>query len=150
MRYKKIILLLLFILLLVGCNHQNESSYSDSENPNIKHLSTNSTQDTAMQAKELLIKKDDITAVHAVNTDDTLLVTVEIPHHERFSLKDKSEAYKKELEQTFPDFTVELSTDKKIILETSKLEEKMTNQTLSKEEIKKQMEKIIQLSKKQT
>ncbi|WP_193063262.1 hypothetical protein [Oceanobacillus oncorhynchi] len=148
MRNKKIALLLLFILFLVGCNHQNESSYS--ENPNIKHLSTNSSQDPATQAKELLINKDDITAVHAVNTDDTLLVTIEVPYHERFSLQDKTEVYQKELEQTFPDFTIELSTDKKIILETAKLEEKMDNQTLTKEEIKKKMKEIIHLSKEQT
>ncbi|MFD1388103.1 hypothetical protein ACFQ4Z_14970 [Oceanobacillus oncorhynchi subsp. oncorhynchi] len=148
MRNKKMALLLLFILFLAGCNHQNESSYS--ENPNIKHLSTNSSQDPATQAKELLIDKDDITAVHAVNTEDTMLVTIEIPHHERFSLQDKTEAYQKELEQAFPDFTIELSTDKKIILETAKLEEKMDNQTLTKEEIKKKMKEIIHLSKEQT
>ncbi|MFD1066074.1 hypothetical protein [Oceanobacillus locisalsi] len=148
MRYKKITLLLLFMMFLVGCHHTNESS--NSENPNIQHLSTNSSQDTAAQAKEFLMGQDDIKAVHAVNTKDTLLVTIEIPHHERFSLQDKKETYQKELKKIFPDFTVELSTDQKIVLETSKLEEKMKNQTITEEEIKKRIEKIIQLSKEQT
>ncbi|WP_080874907.1 hypothetical protein [Oceanobacillus timonensis] len=148
MQYKQIPLLLLFIIFLVGCHHTNESS--NSENPNIQHLSTNSSQDTATQAKEFLESKDDIQAVHAANTKDTLLVTIEIPHHERFALQDKRKAYQKKLQQMFPDFTVELSTDKKIVLETSKLEEKIQNQSLTEEEIKKKIEKIIQLSKEQT
>lgn len=147
MNFRKITLLLLFIIFLVGCNH-NESSYSD--NPNITHLSTDSDQEIAVQAKELLTDKNDIETVHAVNTKDTLLVTIEIPHHERFSLRQKTKTYQKELEQVFPDFTVELSTDKKIILETADLEEKMTKNTLTEDEIKKQIEKIIHLSKEQT
>ncbi|WP_152657369.1 hypothetical protein [Oceanobacillus sp. CFH 90083] len=147
MRFKKMTLLLIFIAFLAGCNHDNESS---SENPNIEHLSTNSYQETAAQSKKLLMDKDDIKAVHAVNTKDTLLVTIDVPHHERFSLQDIKKAYQKELEQTFPNFTIELSTDKKIILETSKLEEKMTNQAITEEEIKKKIEEIIRLSKEQT
>ncbi|MFD1415417.1 hypothetical protein [Oceanobacillus jeddahense] len=148
MGIKRITLFLSFIIFLVGCHHNNESSHS--ENPNIKHLSTNSYHETATQAKELLMEKEDIKAVHAVNTDDTLLITIEVPHHERFSLEDKRKAYQKEIEQTFPNFTIELSTDKKIILETTKLEEKMTNQTISEEELKKKVEEIIHLSKEQT
>lgn len=149
MNSRKITLLILFIIFLAGCNH-SESSYSD--DPNIKHLSTSSNQEqeAAVQAKELLADRDDIKAVHAVNTKDMLLVTIEIPHHERFSLKEKSKTYQKELEQNFPNFTIELSTDKKIILETADLEEKITKNTLTDDEIKKQMEKIIHLSKEQT
>ncbi|GGP14584.1 hypothetical protein [Oceanobacillus neutriphilus] len=147
MNSRKITLLVLFIIFLTGCNH-NESSYSD--DPNITHLSTSSNQEAAVQAKELLTDRDDIEAVHAVNTKDTLLVTIEIPHHERFSLKEKTKTYQKELKQTFPNFTIELSTDKKIIIEITELEEKITKNALTEDEIKKQMEKIIHLSKEQT
>lgn len=147
MNSRKITLLLLFIIFLAGCNH-NESSYSD--NPNITHLSTSSNQEAAVQAKELFTDREDIEAVHAVNTKDTLLVTIEIPHHERFSLEEKSKTYQKELERAFPDFTIELSTDKKIIIETAELEEKIVKNNLVEDEIKKQMEKIIHLSKEQT
>lgn len=147
MHLKKIIILLSFTMFLVGCTHQ-ESSYQ--EKPNIEHLSTNSYQQASIQAKELLMNKDDLKAIHAVNTDDTLLVTIEVPHHERFSLVDISKQYQKELEKAFPDYTVELSTDKKIILETAELEEKAAENKLTKDEMKKKMEKIIHLSKEQT
>ncbi|GIO22379.1 hypothetical protein [Oceanobacillus sp. J11TS1] len=148
MHFNKIIILLLSLtLFLVGCNHQ-ESSYQDK--PNIERISTNSHQDAATKAKELLMDRDDIKAVHAVNTEDILLITVETPHHERFNLEDIRKKYQKELEKAFPNFSIELSTDKKIGLETTKLEEKIAENTITKDEIKKKMKKIIQLSKEQT
>lgn len=67
-----------------------------------------------------------------------------------FHWKKKSKTYQKELERAFPDFTIELSTDKKIIIETAELEEKIVKNNLIEDEIKKQMEKIIHLSKEQT
>lgn len=147
--YMKVIISFIFIVLLFGCG-QNDTSSRDQPEHNLDRLSSQSSQDTADEAKKQLLKNEEIEAVQAVNTSDTLLITIEIPHHERFSLQKKREQYQKELEKTFPHFTIELSTDKKIILELADLEEKIKQGELTEKQMEKEVKKVVELSKEQT
>src|SRR5690606_29761018 len=86
---------------------------------------------------------EEITGIKAVNSDKEMIIAVQIKHMKRFFLAKHRKAWQKEMEKQFPGWKVELSTDKKIYLELDKLEEKINNDTLLKDEFKKEEKRPI-------
>lgn len=145
----------IFSFLLIGCganNTLNPLDEQEKEQINLSKISTKQpiNQAPANRAKDMLREHSEITAIYAVNTDKQLLVTIEIQHMQRFKLQQLKKQLTKKLEKAFPDLTVELSADKKIVMEMEKLEKNLEQKQYSKKELKKEVKRIIDFSKEQT
>jgi hypothetical protein len=144
------------IALIAGCN-TNDSVLEPAGTPNndinLMKISKNHEVDQHIsnQAKESMRKYAEITTAKAVNTDKKMLMSVEVEHNERLNLARIEEQLKKEMEEQFPNITVELSTDKKIVIELDKLEKELQkDNTYSPKKLEKELDKLISLSKEQT
>ncbi|WP_052345784.1 hypothetical protein [Paucisalibacillus sp. EB02] len=155
MKYKfKIIYGILSLFLIVGCSNDEAGPSNTGEKVNITQISSKQTYDQkyANEAKKVLSQKDNIQKVFAVNSDELLIIAIEVPHHERFQLSDTNKKLSKEMDKKFKkdDISVELATDKKIIIELEALEKQIQNNSISKKELKKQLKHISKLLKEQT
>lgn len=149
---KKICLIsIVFALLLGACgNTVSESDPSKADNPSIIQTSTNYQQEASKQAKELIADQHEFNEIIAVNSEDLIIIGVDPKHHDRFRLKELQKSLKDTVESSLTSHDIELSTDQKIILELRKLQGKITERTLSKEQLSKEVERIRKLSKEQT
>lgn len=139
------------ILFLIGCTGGTDSS-SQGTNDKFTQISNESPIDQSVsnQAKQLLSKNDDITTVKAVNTTKTLVIALEVHHNKRFQLAKTRKKLKKKLKKEFPDKKIELSTDRKAILELQRLEKKINASTLSKKKLKDEVKQLVNLLNEQT
>lgn len=143
----------LIFILTVGCNDENNTQQNQDQNPiNVTQISTKKVydQEYSNEAKQILSTKENINNVYAVNSDDLLVIAIEVPHHARFNLKKLNTKLSKEMDKKFKDIKVELATDKKIILELKDLEEKIKNDKISKKELNKRLKHISKLLKEMT
>ncbi|SHG90802.1 hypothetical protein [Virgibacillus chiguensis] len=151
----KFLTIVVLSLLIVGCNTANTletSKENEKDEVNITKISRNQSidQTPSNQAKDLLQQHSEINAIHAVNTDKQLLATVEVKHMQRFKLQNIKKKLTKKLQKNFPDLKVELSADKKIMMELGKLEKNLNKKQYSKKEVQKEVQRIIDFSKEQT
>ncbi|AUJ26865.1 hypothetical protein [Virgibacillus dokdonensis] len=151
----KFLTIVVLSLLIVGCNTANTletSKENEKDEVNITKISRNQPidQTPSNQAKDLLRQNSEINAIHAVNTDKQLLATVEVKHMQRFKLQNIKKKLTKKLQKNFPDLKVELSADKKIMMELGKLEKNLNKKQYSKKEVQKEVQRIIDFSKEQT
>jgi hypothetical protein len=140
-------------LLLTACgNEPQEQGQQGRDSPDITKISNEKliSQKPANEAKDILSDHEEITAIKAVNTKDSLFIAVEVEHHERFTMEQLEKKYKKEMKKHFKDLKIEFSTDKKIVLELDKLEQKINHNDISKKEIEKKFKQIVNLAKEQT
>ena len=149
--FQKFFLFFSLAIVCAGCgtDETKESQSSLDINP-LSAKSALFDQSPSNMAKESLMEYEEITGIKAVNSDKEMIIAVQIKHMKRFFMAKHRKAWQKEMEKQFPGWKVELSTDRKIYLELDKLEEKINNDTLSKDELKKEMKHIIKLSKEQT
>lgn len=152
-QFVRILSLISFIFILVGCM-QSETSYDRAEDNSLEltKLSTKglTDQQPADQAKHFLSQFEEVSSVRAVNNDGQLLIAVELNHHDRFATDRLEKELTKEVKKQYNDMQITLSTDQKVLLELRKLEEAITNNNISKEDIKKELHRIKKLSKEQT
>jgi len=153
MKSKKTFILILLLIVLVGCNNQN-NTLEDKDNSNVDMTKINHptsiNQDQSNRAKDSLSKDNNITNIHAVNTEKQLVIAIDISHMKRFRLKKIEEDLKKKMKKQFPRMDVYFSTDKKIILELEKLEQDINSKSLAKKDISKKVKKIIELMSEKT
>lgn len=153
MKKANFILLCFCVLLFSGCM-KNDLTYegSNEETLDLTKMSTKGINDQqpADQAKYFLSQFEEVQSVRAVNHEDELLIAVELKQHDRFFLDDLERDLKKEVKKQYRDMQITLSTDKKILLELTELEEAVTNQDISKDDIGKELKRIKKLSKEQT
>src|SRR5690625_1778042 len=150
------LLIVSMIAIITGCN-TDDSVLEPTGTPNndidLMKISENHQLDQHIsnQAKDSMRKYAEVTAAKAVNTDEKMLMAIEVEHNERFNLTSIQKQLQKEIEEQFPHIKVEFSTDKKIILELDKLEKKIQkDNTYSQKKLKKEMDKLINQSKEQT
>jgi hypothetical protein len=145
---------IILMVSIIGCSNDSNTQRNSDNTISITQISTknNYNQQYSNEAKKTLSQKEDITKVVAVNTNKLLVIAIEVPHHERFNLNDLNKELSKEMDDKFKDkdLKVELTTDKKIVLELEKLEEKLKKNEISKKELKKQLKHISKLLKEQT
>lgn len=141
----------MILFFLIGCQATSMEQPNDEE-PSYTKLSTQNEFDQQLsnQVKEYLKDNKDLTSVQAVNDEEKILITFEIPHMKRFKLADIRKELKKDIKEKFQIKKVEVSTDQKVILELDKLEEEIQDKSVNKNELKKELKRIIKLSKKQT
>lgn len=157
MKAIKTILLFSFGLILIGCGTDTTQEPIDNNKYN-NHIEFNQitankksiTQDSANEAKEYLSVHDEINTIYAVNTSEKLLIAIEVPHHERLGLAQIQKDRTNDMADKFPNMEVEISTDKKIVLELERIEEALKADSMSKKELEKELDKVINLSKEQT
>lgn len=148
MKMKKLIILSSLIILF-GCSFDKENHSPPGDITNI------STRDSFSQKKadhaiQFLLNDDRVTHAYAVNSKNKMIVAVEVPHLKRLRLQKIKQQLTDKLKKEFPDLDLSLSTDKKIVIELKKLQNKINSGTLSKKEIQKKMQTIIDLSKEET
>ena len=152
--YKKSFVLYVgFVILLTACGNDLSMEPADNnEKIDLTKISNETliSQQPSNKAKDLLRKYDEIITVKAVNTDETMLIAIEIEHMKRLELAKIQKQYQKEMKKQFKDLDVELSTDKKIIIELNKLEKQIINAEIQNKELKKKLKQIVKLSKEQT
>ncbi|MBR3120424.1 MULTISPECIES: hypothetical protein [Oceanobacillus] len=152
--YKKSFVLYVgFVILLTACGNDLSMEPADNnEKIDLTKISNETliSQQPSNKAKDLLRKHDEIITVKAVNTDETMLIAIEIEHMKRLELAKIQKQYQKEMKKQFKDLDVELSTDKKIIIELNKLEKQIINAEIQNKELKKKLKQIVKLSKEQT
>lgn len=151
MKLKKLTVLIIIALVLTSCASNNPKTKQDSSQGTI-HLSnqTSHSQSKAEQAKEKLRHDENINHVLAVNSKDKLVIAIEVPHMKRFQLKKIEKHATKKMKKTFPNMTVHLSTDKKIVMELDELENELATRDVSQKELNKKINKLIQLMNEQT
>ncbi|MDR4889558.1 YhcN/YlaJ family sporulation lipoprotein [Fredinandcohnia sp. QZ13] len=133
--------------LLTGCKENIDSVKNQSTSITKISAKKSTNQTTANHAKELVIKRDDVTGVRGVNTDKELLIAITVPQIDRFQLKTIEKNVKEELKKKYPDYKIEVSTDQKIFLELDILERKIEEGKTGKKELKKEFGNIKRLMK---
>ena len=124
--------MLCVLLLLSGCI-PNEYKFE------------NHTDEETSEAEELLREDDRIKGVAALFHDDHLLVGIRVKTFSRFNKRKIADEMEKKLKKAYPDLTVFVSADSKILTETNKL-------ILKKDEkgLKKKIDKLITLAEEET
>lgn len=151
MKALRILLTLGLICLLIGCTTDNNAS-ENNQDVNFNTISTNSSidQTASNQAKESISQHEAVIAINAANTDKKMIIAFEVEHNKRFQLADLNKKIQKKMDKEFPDLNVDVSTDKKLVLEISDLEEKIDKQDISKKKLKKEVDRLIKLMKDKT
>ncbi|WP_413053529.1 hypothetical protein [Sporosarcina sp. 179-K 8C2 HS] len=108
MDIRQLITMLCVLLLLSGCipNEYKFENYTD--------------EDTS-EAEELLKGDDRIKGVAALFHDDHLLVGIRVKTFSRFNKRKIAAEMEKKLKKEYPDLSVFVSADSKILTETNKL-----------------------------
>lgn len=142
--------IIIFSLILAGCNNNQTSSQKDDS----KYVKLSSNQPTDQQisnkVKEKLKNYDKITNIHALNTPKLLILTFEVTHFNRFNLSKLKADIKKEVKEMFPEIDLTVSTDKKIILELRELESNIEKKSISEKALTKKLKEIKKLSEEET
>jgi hypothetical protein len=146
--------LFLFLIILSACQDETTSNFNnlnqEDNNPSILRTGSNYKQEISRQVEKVVYEDHEYEDVVAVNSDDLLVVAVKPKHHDRLRLKEIRKELKDTVETSFPSYEVELSTDQKIIWELNDLQQRISDGSLTQEELKKEMERIRKLSRKQT
>lgn len=138
---------------LVACNtNTGQETNKDQPSTQPSQISTSSLpeQSPSMQARKSMRKMDDIKGVYAVNTDKKLLVALELHQKDRFKLAKSGKTLSAKLKKQFPKMKTELSTDKKLIIELDKLEDKINQRNITKQKLEKEIKHLIKLMKEKT
>lgn len=149
----KLLLLLTVLSFLVACNtNTKEESQQGPSSAKPSQISTSSIPDQtpAKQAKKLMRQYDEITNVYAINTSKKILVAIEINQMDRLKMTKLRKRTSAKLKKQFPNFKTELSTDKKLIIEIEKLENKTKHNHITNQKLKKEIKHLIELTKEKT
>ncbi|MCC3355941.1 YhcN/YlaJ family sporulation lipoprotein [Bacillus sp. REN16] len=133
--------------LLTGCKEKMDSVQNQSTSITKISAKKTTSQSIANQAKELIIKRDDVSGVRGVNTDQELLVAIMVPQIDRLQLKTIEKNVKKALKKEFPEYKIQVSTDQKIFLELDILEKNLENGKTGEKGLKKEIGNIKSLMK---
>lgn len=147
----KTILIIITCFILFGCQNPQTQKDNDQE-IEVKNISANQliNQEPSNEAKEILKKHDEVTAIKAANTATNLIIAVEIEHSKRFQLKEIKKELTKEVKKQFKNFHVELTVDKKIFLELDNLEKQIEANKIKPTKLGKEIDRITKLSKEKT
>ncbi|MCY7779730.1 YhcN/YlaJ family sporulation lipoprotein [Bacillus haynesii] len=104
-------------------------------------------QTVANKAKDKLLKREEVTEVRGANSDQDLVLAVQVEQFDRFRLKDIEKQSKEMLKKDFTGYSIEVSTDQKIFWELDKLEKQLENKKISEKKLKKKLTKIKKLMK---
>lgn len=132
MDIRQLITILCVLFLLSGCM-PNEYKFE------------NRSDEDASKVEELLKKDDRVKGVAALFYEDHLLVGIRVKTFSRFNKREIAREIEKKLKEEYPDLSVFVSADSKILNETNKL-------ILKKDEkgLKKKIHHLITLAEEET
>ncbi|MDY0408035.1 hypothetical protein ACFFIS_12240 [Virgibacillus soli] len=140
-------------ILLLGCQSVSDNAVNEDQSrqfTNIANPTKHGQQDTEFVINYVK-QHADVTSVKAANGKKDIIVAIRVPHAKRFDLVGIRKDLKNKIKnQLHDDKNVVISTDEKIYLEVSDLQDKMNNNELTKKQIEKEVKRIIALSKEQT
>lgn len=150
LNYFLITVFLLFITTITnGCQNATENNNQNKQMV-VRHVNVQNEkadQTVANKAKDKLLKREEVTEVRGANSDQDLVLAVQVEQFDRFRLKDIEKQSKEMLKKDFPGYSIEVSTDQKIFWELDKLEKQLENKKSSEKKLKKELTKIKKLMK---
>ncbi|WP_186577646.1 YhcN/YlaJ family sporulation lipoprotein [Aquibacillus kalidii] len=146
---KHILSILLLTILISGCNtdeNDNRITMKDSDG-DVTKISNTSPIDQSLtnKAKEYVRINNEIESLRGINTEEDLLLAINVEQIQQFKEQNHESRIQKKLEKIFPETNIEVSSDQKIYIEVEKLEQEIQNNALDKEELKKRFDKIKKL-----
>ena len=146
---------LCLVAIMVGCNsnldEEKEAQLSmiSKTNPTPINLSSqpNQSNPTSKKIKEEVESIDSIYDVAVIKGKDKILVAYKVKHLQRFHMKAIEKEVNDKLEKEYPDEDFTVSSDYKIFLEAVRLGEKLKDPSYPEKKAKKELNKIINLSK---
>ena len=127
---------------MIACDDSNEQA-------SVKNTQS-IDQHPAKNAEQILKNNKEVTKAHAINSNDFLVAGFDVKQRHKWNLEKRKKQYKKQLKNEFPDHTVLLSTDQKLILELNKLTNQLNEKQLSKNQIKSNIKRLKKLHDKKT
>ncbi|MEC1420392.1 YhcN/YlaJ family sporulation lipoprotein [Bacillus haynesii] len=150
LNYFLITVFLLFITTITnGCQNATENNNQNKQMA-VRHVNVQNEkadQTVANKAKDKLLKREEVTEVRGANSDQDLVLAVQVEQFDRFRLKDIEKQSKEMLKKDFTGYSIEVSTDQKIFWELDKLEKQLENKKISEKKLKKKLTKIKKLMK---
>lgn len=139
---------IMMAFLLISCSN----NASETKHPLPTDISSKPfiSQEAANQAVDMALKKEEVIRANAINTEKQLLLAFEVKQFDRFQLQSIEKNIKKELKHEFQDMKVEVSYDPKIMLEIEKVQEKIKENEIDKQTLKKEMKRIVKLKHEKT
>lgn len=135
---KKFLILIAFVLL-IGCNEVEKES---EVKPLQLGMNAIVDQSEADHAKKLVLAMDEVVAVKGVKVNDDFYIAPQVKHFARLKLdKIRKESFNK-IKKEYPDANIHVSTDKKIFMELEKIENKLREKKISKENLEKKLKKL--------
>lgn len=150
MRFKNLIPIIFLASILVGCNTTEQGQEAPDVNLTKVTNQKEINLDLSNSVKDFLSKEENISSVHAINSNNLLVVAIDIPQMKRFNLQDIKNNIKKKLQKKFEASEVYVTTDQKIILELDQLEQKINQSSLTQKKLTKELKRIIKLMNEQT
>lgn len=153
---KRFLFIIVSLLIITSCQQEPRTNQHNQENKSLDvdltKLSTQLPIDQtfANEAKDYLKNMEDLTAIQAVNTNDQMMITIEIEYLKRFQLEKTRKDIEKQMKDTFPDLEVFVSTDQKIILELEQIEQALQQNNLTEKQLEKKIKELMNLAKEQT
>lgn len=133
---KQVLLVIAVMVLLSGC----------SNHPNLAFYHVNQDQNEVDKLKNILNNEESTSQSLGVFSESDVVVAVQVQPLLKFQKKKIEKRLKKEIEKDFPDYTVFVSSDLKIMWELEEsIEKDPSNKTL-----KKKLKKIKALAKEET
>ncbi len=139
------------MVVLQSCSTPNEIGRSGTD---VQYtplsVSDGTDQHISNEVKKKLSEFDEINTIKAVNTPKTVIIAVEIDHNKRFKLETYKKKYSEAIIDEFPEMIVELSTDKKLVIEIDRLEQHIKDKQISQQQLEIKIQKLIKLMRKKT
>jgi|tagenome__1003787_1003787.scaffolds.fasta_scaffold20200413_1 hypothetical protein len=149
-----IYIFLFVVAIMVGCNakldeeKETKLSLINQTNPTPMNLMSQPSKGASSKnIKEDVQSIDEIYDVAVIKGKDKTLVAYKVKHLQRFHMTGIEKEVNKKLEKKYPDENFTVSSDYKIFLEAVRLGEKMKDPSYPEKKAKKELDKIINLSK---
>ena len=132
-----------------GQNQSQNQNASPQQNVNIVPTKWGSPidQSIANEAKKRVIRRKEVTEVHAANSKKDLMVAVKLKTFQRFNSQQIVKKIAKSLQKDYPKRKVQVSSDKKIFAEVADLENKLKKDEVSPKQLEKKMKRINRFMK---
>jgi MinD-like ATPase involved in chromosome partitioning or flagellar assembly len=151
---KKLMFLIMGATLLLGACGANEGSsrlaLMNKTNPDPVH-----TADNGSKVSEKSVEKDvealpELYDVAVIKGKKDFLVAYKVKHLQRFRMKDIEKKLADKLEKKYPNENFTVSSDYKIFLEATRLQERIKSGKYNEKAAEKRLQEIIELQKEKT
>lgn len=135
----KILLLIGAIICSTGCQTAEEKIEALSSNEN---SGPTPPQEFAIKVEDEIKQMKEVQDVHAVAFEENIYVTLEVNGFDRFFLQEIRQRVHKKVKGMNKKANVHVSTDKKLIMELSKLKSMARKGSISKENLNKELKNL--------